>query len=298
MKSSIYTKLVLASSMALILSACGGSSSKTPNVKEQAIDNIEAYAQNGGTAPTVQDYTNAGVTGVTTANIANINEIVENLTAPEVDTTEEIQNLINTTVTPVIISHNGVNYSIVVSPISGRTWLDRNIGAKQICTSPYDVACYGDYYQWGRNIDGHEKPQSKTTTQKGKTITDSGNKFVTNSSGDWTSSKNRGANWRATDGRSVCPVGFRVPSREEFQTEVINIENKKDQFENFLKLPYAGYRDQYNGNMREVSESLYYWLNAPVEDVYAYSMQSSGDAIYLGKYYSRTNGMAIRCIKN
>jgi len=301
MKPILYTKFLLASTLVLILNDCGGSSSHTLTSKEKALNHIEAYAQSGGTAPTVQEYTNAGVTGVNADNLDEINEIVENLTGEEVDTTEEIQTLVNGTA-PVVISHHGVNYRVVVSPITGRTWLDRNIGAKKVCTTPYDTACYGDYYQWGRNTDGHEKIHSKTTKKKGKTITDSGDKFVINDDGDWTTSTHRGENWRATDGRSVCPAGFRVPNKNEFQAEMVNIESKKDIYKNFLKMPFAGYRSMSSGKIEDSEEAFTYWINGvPADENYlSYALIANNYnrlEVYVYKN-SRAYGNSIRCIKN
>jgi len=391
MQSSIYTKLVLASSIALILSACGGSSSNANTTKEQAINHIETYAQNGATAPTVQDYTNAGVTGVTTANIANINEIVENLTAPEVDTVEEIQNLVNTqgtTTTPPVnqeapvitingknplyrqlssiytelgatatdaidgpvavtttgnvdrhkvgtytitytaqdkeghtstatrkvivqgIVHHGVSYGTVISPHTGKVWLDRNIGASKVCDSDYfydaDYACIGDYYQWGRNTDGHEKRNSPSTTKKGKTITDSGNKFVIGHH-DWTSATNRTQHWAASDGRSICPVNFRVPTLQELKIEVDKIDNSTMlvSSDSFLKLGPTGRRLGHNGEYlyeeREIF-AAFVWTNTSDTNgnTYIYNSYFQGFTI-AAAYVSnniRSEGHTVRCIQH
>jgi hypothetical protein len=32
----------------------------------------------------------------------------------------------------------------------------KNLGASQVCDSSVDFKCFGYYYQWGRNDDGHE----------------------------------------------------------------------------------------------------------------------------------------------
>lgn len=74
----------------MALTACG-SSSNGDTVQDKAIEKISNYAQNGGTAPTLQDYLDAGVTGIT--NVDEINEVVEYLTEEDVDTKEEIQAL-------------------------------------------------------------------------------------------------------------------------------------------------------------------------------------------------------------
>ena len=47
------------------------------------------------------------------------------------------------------ITFKNFEYKVIISPITGKKWLDRNLGATQACTSSTDKACYGDYYQWG-----------------------------------------------------------------------------------------------------------------------------------------------------
>jgi hypothetical protein len=40
---------------------------------------------------------------------------------------------------------------------TGRIWMDKNLGAKQVATSPDDSLAFGFYYQWGRGSDGHQE---------------------------------------------------------------------------------------------------------------------------------------------
>jgi hypothetical protein len=44
----------------------------------------------------------------------------------------------------------------VTNPTTGKTWMDRNLGASQVANSSTDAASYGDLYQWGRRADGHQ----------------------------------------------------------------------------------------------------------------------------------------------
>jgi len=41
---------------------------------------------------------------------------------------------------------NGIEYLTVTSPDTGKIWLDRNLGASQVCTSSTDSSCYGNLY--------------------------------------------------------------------------------------------------------------------------------------------------------
>ena len=54
---------------------------------------------------------------------------------------------------PEPIIKDGYTYKKVISPITQRVWLDKNLGATQVCTALDDEECYGDYYQWGRDSD-------------------------------------------------------------------------------------------------------------------------------------------------
>jgi hypothetical protein len=77
------------------MTACGGSSSNNSESKEeQGIKKIISYAEDGNNAvPTLQDYYNAGIQGVTEDNLNEMNQVVEGLEAKDVDTIEELNAL-------------------------------------------------------------------------------------------------------------------------------------------------------------------------------------------------------------
>lgn len=52
----------------------------------------------------------------------------------------------------------------VTNPATGKTWMDRNLGASRAATSPTDASSFGDLYQWGRGADGHQLRSSDTTS--------------------------------------------------------------------------------------------------------------------------------------
>lgn len=51
-----------------------------------------------------------------------------------------------------LIIFNNLNYYTVLSPITGKIWLDRNLGAESICTSSTDSSCYGGYYDKSQRL--------------------------------------------------------------------------------------------------------------------------------------------------
>ena len=90
MKVTKYIKWALIALTVTMFTACNESNITH---EEAAITNIMEYAESGKVAPTVQDYIDANVTGMTEDNLDELNEVVENSKKEEVDTTEEIQAL-------------------------------------------------------------------------------------------------------------------------------------------------------------------------------------------------------------
>jgi len=80
----------------LILSSCGkkggGSSSEEATL---AITKITTYAQEGKEVPTVQDYINAGVTGINQEECNALNSIILGLSQEAIDSSEELQALLD-----------------------------------------------------------------------------------------------------------------------------------------------------------------------------------------------------------
>ncbi len=90
---------IIVSMSVVMLSACGGGSSggSTPvapptaeEIQAEAIETISNYEE-GGEAPTLEDYANAGVTDVNEGNIDSINEAI--LVGDGTDTQEDIQDV-------------------------------------------------------------------------------------------------------------------------------------------------------------------------------------------------------------
>ena len=128
------------------------------------------------------------------------------------------------------IIHTYEVYDIVNSSITGKTWLDRNIGAKEVCNDISNIYnCVGDYFQWGRSSDGHEKTSSPISTSYSgplaTTLYNLDNTFIRSDS-DWVigdvdnDGSLRSDFWSKTDGSAVCPSGFRIPKNEELRFEL------------------------------------------------------------------------------
>jgi hypothetical protein len=222
---------------------------------------------------------------------------------------------VSITATPAAsgITHNGTSYGTVTSPITGKIWLDRNLGAARVCMAYNDASCYGDYYQWGRNIDGHQSSSSATTPTQASNVTVVGHgDFITSSHPyDWgfdvdENGATRQSNWSAIDGSSVCPAGYRVPTYSEMIAETDFgwvIFDHLSAFNSFLKLPTGGGRYPDSGNLGGQGSLGYLWTSSIDNLGTAYNWWSSS-LYYLDTGadvtadVSRGGGIAVRCIKD
>ena len=208
------------------------------------------------------------------------------------------------------IVHNGTTYGVVTSKNTGRVWLDRNLGAARVCQSFNDMACYGDYYQWGRNFDGHQDSTSGTTNNQATDLNNTGTDFIVDSGKfrkDWANKEDKNGDKRmdmisSYDGSFICPKDFRIPKMGEFLVETSQaskpVTNNLGAYRSFLKLPSSGLRNGATGKMR-------------IDDIYATYMVSGGNYEYSADYFyysedkigrgslgSRVTGSTVRCIKN
>jgi len=196
---------------------------------------------------------------------------------------------------------NGRAYNTVLSPKTGRVWLDRNLGADRVCLSKTDLNCYGDFYQFGRPSDGHEKRNSATLNGGHSTsIAPTTHKFFTstNSKNDatfdcypWKIREYRNTYSRCGqhDNESIYSAFDWMWSLRDIDQsgqlrnrywasttdnicptgfvvptaqELANEEIESDIFQNFLKLSASGRRDR-TGDFVKSGVDGYYWSRTP-----------------------------------
>jgi uncharacterized protein (TIGR02145 family) len=188
----------------------------------------------------------------------------------------------------------------VTNPTTGKTWMDRNLGASQVATSSTDVASYGDLYQWGRRADGHQCRSYSTTTSILSSVDQpSHGIFITSSApNDWRNPKNDDL-WQGVNGiNNPCPSSYRLPTNVELETERLtwNNNNADGAFSSPLKFPKAGYRQNSNGSVNAVGTYGYYWSSTvTTEWAFFLSFYSGGASTYDS---NRGSGRSVRCIKN
>ena len=190
------------------------------------------------------------------------------------------------------------SFGTILNPTTGETWMDKNLGASQVATSSTDADSYGDFYQWGRGTDGHEKRISGTTATLSTTDTPGHGNFITSGVApkDWRSPQNNNL-WQGEAGiNNPCPSGYRLPTYAEWDAERQSwSSNDAPGAFASLKLPLAGVRYAANGDLGSVDTIGHYWSSTIV----------GADSRYLGvfggganTYFDpRANGMSVRCIK-
>jgi len=201
------------------------------------------------------------------------------------------------------VTHNGTEYCDVTSPFTGKVWMNKNLGASEVCIALDDTACYGDYYQWGRKHDGHQNKNSETSQIQAADVNNAGSKFIIYYT-DWASvdfdGMERSMNWSSFGGSSVCPAGYRVPTILELESETIDqgVSNNIDAFNSFLKLPSGGLRDGVDGDMSDQGSLANVWSSSvDYPDNTAYSLYFESD--YASAFDdNRNQGLPVRCIKN
>ena len=206
------------------------------------------------------------------------------------------------------LTFKDLEYCTIMSPDTGRFWLDRNLGATQSCISSTDTECYGNLYQFGRNDDGHEdRTNASTSTTLATDIADAGTTLFIKGS-DWASVDSDGAlrtaAWKDGGSNDICPAGFNVPTEAELKADTIDatttkVTNGVKAFSSFLKLPASvGFRNGQSGLLgNSLDNASFIWsrtASSGSKSRYLHISNSTVD-VYSNE---RASGFSVRCIRN
>jgi uncharacterized protein (TIGR02145 family) len=195
-----------------------------------------------------------------------------------------------------------------VTTRTGRIWMDRNLGATRVAQNSTDVQAYGDYYQWGRPADGHEKHNvsgsaSDFTNVKSATSVPGNSKYIFSSDGssDWLATPDNTL-WNGVNApNNPCPAGFRIPTESEWAAEaaVFTSNNVNGSFETGygLRLTVGGMATSQKyitaiGNYGQYMTQTAY-DNGRVKYFGVISW-----ATWFDTNYNKTTGQSCRCIKD
>jgi ribosomal protein L27 len=194
----------------------------------------------------------------------------------------------------------------VTNPITGRTWMDRNLGAKRVATSSTDEEAYGDLYQWGRGSDGHEKRDSPTIATFSNSDSPGHGKFIQSHTDeeyyDWRSPQNPNL-WQGVNGiNNPCPPGYRIPNQAELEAEVDSWSTKdaNGAFASPLKLTLAGVRNP-DGSLVAEGRDGEYWSSSVSNSIGSQALLFNSE-LTTGPSQEgspvRGFGLSVRCIKD
>ena len=159
---------------------------------------------------------------------------------------------------------NGLEYQVVTNPITGRQWLDRNLGATRVATAFNDELAYGHLFQWGRLADGHEIRTSPTRNEQSIGDVPGHGDFIIDFD-DWRNPSNDNL-WQGVDAiNSVAPKGWRLPTEAEWDEERLTwgSNNSAGAFASNLKLTVGGIRLA-SGSFFGIGASGYYWSSTTI----------------------------------
>jgi uncharacterized protein (TIGR02145 family) len=190
-----------------------------------------------------------------------------------------------------------------------QTWMDRNLGARQVANAINDVFSYGNHYQWGRPADGHEiTVWNGATKTAGRGLADvtatlaadaypSHANFITSSS-DWLATQADLDRW-ATANQGPCPANYHVPTEGEWDTaDTFNLgwDNNTEAYDSTLKLPSSGYRSRSDGTLGSQGTLGLYW-SSTVSGTNASFLYFLSTVAYTTNN-NRASGFTVRCLKD
>ncbi len=188
----------------------------------------------------------------------------------------------------------------VTSP-TGKVWMDRNLGAERVATSPNDSKARGHLYQWGRSNDGHQNRNSDTQIERIDILNTSNPNFVIDNE-EWYLQGPVDILWNGMDApNNPCPYSYRVPTSAELEAEADEFDDTSviGFYESPLKLVSTGIRTANTGEISSIS-SGFYWASTEFTDPRSLILFFSSSSETLGVIVTqfRGSGCAVRCIKN
>ena len=195
-----------------------------------------------------------------------------------------------------------------VTTRTGRIWIDRNLGASRVALSSTDTQAYGDYFEWGRPADGHEKQivygtASNFTNVRSTTSVPGNSKYIFPSDGsyDWLVTPDNTL-WTGVNApNNPCPAGFRIPTEAEWAAEaaVFTANNVGGSYESGygLRLTVAGMAGGVNSITAIGNYGQYLTQTAYDNGRVKYFGVISYTTWFDTNYYKIT-GQSCRCIKD
>ncbi len=179
-----------------------------------------------------------------------------------------------------------------------RCWLDRNLGAKEVPKSMNDNSGYGNYFQWGRMMDGHEDYGSQVSFLLSGIDNPGMSSFTTNDKtpNDWRVPQNDSLWQKTLKTNNPCPEGWRVPTLNEWGEVISNWGSLWEAFNSPLKIPASGFRNFSDGSYQQTGKNCLIWTST-YDNEDAYGIFLGNDEV-TPKIRKRATGLPVRCIQS
>jgi uncharacterized delta-60 repeat protein/uncharacterized protein (TIGR02145 family) len=205
----------------------------------------------------------------------------------------------------------------VTNPTTGKTWMDRNLGANRAAISSTDVEAYGSLFQWGRFADGHQcvnryagdgVTTSSTTTTVSSSATPGHDDFIAASYAQWQMPVLNNL-WQGVHGiNNPCPEGYRLPTQSELEAErlswqqapINSTNNIAGGFASPLKFSMGGRRNDSDGGLSSVGSYGAYWSSTALawEEISMDLIIGLAFPASVEWNHNRSMAVSVRCIKN
>jgi uncharacterized protein (TIGR02145 family) len=187
----------------------------------------------------------------------------------------------------------------VFNPKTGKTWMDRHLGATQAATSSADTNSFGDLYQFGRRNDGHQCRRSPVTSTLSSVDQPNHGEFINAQikPHDWRTPQ-KSKLWKGVKAtNNPCPIGYRLPTNKEMLAERLSwvSPDAAGALASPLKLPLPGFRSV-SGSLNSLGTGGVYWTSTTARTK-AQRMAIDSSASGYGAIF-RAAGLSVRCIKN
>jgi len=219
----------------------------------------------------------------------------------------------------VTFSYSGKKITLkTVRAKDGNIWLQQNLGSLAVAAGLKDPLSYGDLFQWGRWVDGHQQRDPVYSAHKElEPNNPSGlslmgrNPFLYAGITPWWLAGKKEDKWEAaipaeataTNGCDPCKAlgaDWRLPTIEEWikLATVEEITDGSSGFNSSLKLSFSGERDWQGVNLKNVGYTGTYWSSTAANSTGgARVLLFDAEEINTKASYYRGAGVSIRCIK-
>ncbi|MDR2004091.1 MAG: fibrobacter succinogenes major paralogous domain-containing protein [Prevotella sp.] len=109
------------------------------------------------------------------------------------------------------------------------------------------------------------------------------------------------------EAQKICPIGYRLPTKEEFEELAANTKyhfDKEKQYGVFtfkdgtkIEFPASGYRSNTIGALYGVGVNGTYWSSSPSSATNGFSLTFNGTSVNPANNYNRQYGFSVRCVK-